>query len=698
MSIMFLGYLTTLVITHTMGVRTKDKIDYATRYLFPAVIESRKALNYFNMQFKSYRDGIVFGEDSFFEEGMESRDKMLDALRKVVHYRQFPVELQTKGDDLLKKITQWSDEAERIYSGLVEMMRTDTLASNIFVSKQFLDENKELQKKYIVLYGELEDFMNLLTDSLTGEYDQIIHQTKIQGFSNIGLFCAVIFFSTIAVVSLLKKIVGPIERLAETARFVQEGDFGRKAEVNNNDEIGELGNAFNQMTEKLGKAVKSLEAEVVERRLAQEEVARHRDNLEDLVNERTSELSVANESLVRLKTAIEQSMDGIAVALIDGTIVFINDAWAKMHDYSVDELKEKNLEKFHRKSQLISEVYPFRKKVLQEGSYEGELINIKKDGTQFPVWMSVSLLKGDNEKAEGMVVVVRDITQQKKYEAELAQANKQLVDSAHKAGMADIAAGTLHNVGNILNSVKTSAQMVREIFKKSQLENLTKANDLLRENMDTLEEFISSGQKGKKLMQYYLKVEEMIKDEHRISEEHVDRLNNKVDAIAEVIAAQQSYAGAATLSEEYSLPDIIEDALTMQLGTIERYNIVVAKEYEKIPKIKVQKTKLVHILINLIRNARDAMLETPADKRVLKLVVDSKDGAAHIKVGDTGSGVEEQVIEKIFTHGFTTKKEGHGFGLHSSANYMTEMGGEMWVESEGLGQGSTFILKFPIDG
>jgi signal transduction histidine kinase len=279
--------------------------------------------------------------------------------------------------------------------------------------------------------------------------------------------------------------------------------------------------------------------------------------------------------------------------------------------------------------------------------------------------------------------------------AQLKAAQKELVEKAHKAGMADIATGTLHNVGNILNSVKTSSQMISDIMRESQVASFHKANGLLRQNMAQIDEFILANPKGKKLLQYYLKLDESLAEESSQIWTHLKRLTGKIDTIAEVIAAQQSYAGASSLTEEFTLPEIIEDALTMQMNSLEAYGIRVEKRFASLPtKVWVQKTKLVHVLINLINNAKDAMQETPPDSRTLSIIVEHDGNAAYIKVRDGGYGIAAENLQKIFSHGYTTKKNGHGFGLHSSANYMTEMHGEMWAESEGVGKGAQFVLKF----
>ena len=278
---------------------------------------------------------------------------------------------------------------------------------------------------------------------------------------------------------------------------------------------------------------------------------------------------------------------------------------------------------------------------------------------------------------------------------ELKAAQKDLVDKAHKAGMADIAAGTLHNVGNILNSVRVSVEVIGAMANDLPLQELIRANGLLRENMDSIETFILNDPRGKKLLFYYLQLEEPFKNASANIQQNIQRLSEKVNTINDVIAAQQNYAGIGGLTEKVKLTDIIEDALVIQSGSIERHKISVAKEFHEAPEIMVQKTKLVHILVNLIKNAKDAMIGMEPVNKKLHISIQGEDGSIVIRFKDAGCGIRQENINKIFSYGFSTKKNGHGFGLHSSANYMKEMGGAMWAESEGEGKGAQFVLKFP---
>ena len=124
--------------------------------------------------------------------------------------------------------------------------------------------------------------------------------------------------------------------------------------------------------------------------------------------------------------------------------------------------------------------------------------------------------------------------------------------------------------------------------------------------------------------------------------------------------------------------------------------IQVIKKIDVLPMVPIQKNKLVHILINLIKNAKESMQDTAPNQRKLTIVAKKTDHHVYIRFSDSGKGIESSRLNKIFTHGFTTKKDGHGFGLHSCANYMSEMRGRIWAESEGINKGATFVLEFKL--
>lgn len=115
------------------------------------------------------------------------------------------------------------------------------------------------------------------------------------------------------------------------------------------------------------------------------------------------------------------------------------------------------------------------------------------------------------------------------------------------------------------------------------------------------------------------------------------------------------------------------------------------------PPVTIDKHRVLQILINLIRNAKHAMDATGREDKMLVLrTAPSVAGRVQIIVQDNGVGISSENLMKIFHHGFTTKKDGHGFGLHSSINAAREMHGDLRVHSNGLGAGAVFTLELPV--
>ncbi len=278
---------------------------------------------------------------------------------------------------------------------------------------------------------------------------------------------------------------------------------------------------------------------------------------------------------------------------------------------------------------------------------------------------------------------------------ELHSTRDELVRKAHKAGMADLATGVLHNIGNILNSVNISTNQIQQTLRHSSLPDFKKANELLDRHKDNLEEFIIEDPRGKKLLKYYQKLEGPLETEHEKLKTHCKRLNQKVQLMIEVIDAQQDYARVGRLNEQVQLEQIVEDTLTLQAGSIDRHSLDIVKDFGETQPVIVQKSKLIHILINLFKNAKEAMTDNlPHDKEITIRTYQDEEHV-YLSISDEGEGIIPENRSKIFNHGFTTKSEGHGYGLHTCANYMSEMDGKIRVESEGIGKGAIFTLVFP---
>ncbi len=430
------------------------------------------------------------------------------------------------------------------------------------------------------------------------------------------------------------------------------------------------------------------------------------------ITERKLAEDALRESEEKYRLIMETVPNAITIArLNDYRFIHVNECFCKMTGYTREEALGKTALELNL---LFSEDDYIQLNERIEDSGQIDDLEIKyeqKDGKNIDVLISAKLLHYLNEFL--IVTVASDITGRKQAEHEITLLNKQLenkildrteklkdahqeiIQKEHKSELADITTGTLHNVKNILTSVKISSDTISELQSKGSINSLRKANGLLKEQIDNIEDFICNDSKGKKLMQYFLKLGESFDQEEIESFKHIKRLNEKVDAIEKIVTAQQGYGGRED-TEPVKLKTIIEDALIMQANSIEAFNLKIEKDFSDNSEVIVLKTKLMHILINLIKNAKEAMIETPSDMRKLIISTEQAETGIYLKISDTGCGIPNENLSSMFRHGFTTKKDGHGFGLASCAAYMKEMNGAMTVESEGEGKGSTFILSFPI--
>jgi len=272
--------------------------------------------------------------------------------------------------------------------------------------------------------------------------------------------------------------------------------------------------------------------------------------------------------------------------------------------------------------------------------------------------------------------------------------NKQLVEAALHAGKAEVATEVLHNVGNALNSVNVGMSVASESIAAAPIDLLEKTIALVRSHESNLGEFITKDPRGRMIPGYLSQLCEVFREHQSQSRSELAKAIEHLDHIKAVISSQQDYAGNREVEEPLFLSRLLEDAEALNGRAFERHGIEVRREYDDLPEVLVQRQKLLQIVVNLLRNAKDAMNGAPV--KILTLTLRQEGEQAVIAVQDTGMGVAPQNRDQIFRHGFTTKRTGHGFGLHSCANTIREMGGSLDFESDGIGCGTTFTVKLPL--
>ncbi|OYY53912.1 MAG: hypothetical protein B7X59_04390 [Polaromonas sp. 39-63-203] len=280
----------------------------------------------------------------------------------------------------------------------------------------------------------------------------------------------------------------------------------------------------------------------------------------------------------------------------------------------------------------------------------------------------------------------------------LQDAQAQLLNAARLAGMAEIATNVLHNVGNILNSVNVSVELVSSTLRHSRAQGLSQAVQLMQERASDLGEFLTHDARGKMLPGYLSQLAQALALEQQGMVVELSHLASSIGHIKDVVAIQQTYAGgAASVVEPVQLCDLAEDALRMSGDALQRHKVTVVREFAQVPVVQLDRARVLQILVNLISNAGHAMEGSPGSSNQLTLRVESVGGSRlRVSVRDEGEGIPSENLTRVFAHGFTTRKTGHGFGLHSSALAARQMGGTLVAQSDGPGLGATFTLEIPI--
>lgn len=294
-------------------------------------------------------------------------------------------------------------------------------------------------------------------------------------------------------------------------------------------------------------------------------------------------------------------------------------------------------------------------------------------------------------------LLTEEIEQRKKLEADAEEMHNQLIVSARRAGMADIATSILHNIGNAVNTTNTSIFMLNEKIQKSGLENLEKLYQLLEANKDNLGQFFATEQ-GKQVIPFLNKLIESWDKEKQSMLEEVKSLTTNLSHVKEIIEKQNLLGTRLLVVEVVSMPSLIEDAISLCKVSSVKVPVEIIRDFKPLKKIVVDRVMLLQIIVNLIVNGLESVSESKrADKKIVISVFEKNAEYYAIEVKDNGRGISKENLEKIFLYGFTTKQKGHGFGLHNSALAAKDMGGKLEVASFGEHQGATFTLILPYE-
>lgn len=483
-------------------------------------------------------------------------------------------------------------------------------------------------------------------------------------------------------------ITTPILHLAGTAHTIADDkDYSVRAKKVCGDEVGVLTDAFNQMLAQIQSQDSALQG-------AQREL---RDQVAALQRE-IGERKRAEAAQARLTAIVEATPDIVISADPNGTAFYLNHAGRQIlglaEDKDITGLKTLDFHPDWARDVISHDGLPA---ALKDGSWSGETAILAPNGQEIHVSQVLIAHKNSEGELEYFSTVMRDMTERRAAEEALRLSQQKLLETSRLAGMAEVATGVLHNVGNVLNSVNVSAGLVVEKLRRSKAPKLAKAAALLTSHNGDLAKYLTEDVNGQKLPGYLAKLGEFFVAENVELLNEVDQLGRNIEHIKEVVAMQQSYAKVSGVFENLPAHQLVEDAIAMNIGAFERHGVVVERQFSAVPLIRVDRHKVLQILINLIRNAKYALDDVQRlDKQIILSISAADERTVRIVVSDNGVGISPENLTRIFAHGFTTREDGHGFGLHSGALAARSMGGALSVASAGVGQGATFTLELPI--
>ncbi len=408
------------------------------------------------------------------------------------------------------------------------------------------------------------------------------------------------------------------------------------------------------------------------------------------------------ESLRLLGAAVDQAKDAILITdanldLPGPTVVFVNPAFTRMTGFEPEQILGRTPRILHGPKTCRTVMDRLRRNLGNGEDFVGETVNYRADGTEFNNEWRVTPLRNAADEITHFLAIKRDVTERKTAEAEKANLNNRLIETSRLAGMAEVATSVLHNVGNVLNSVNVSCSVIEDKVRKSRMGSVAKTAELLQSHRGNLAAFFDTHPAGRMLPEYLGKLAGRLAEEQADISTELQSLSSNIDHIKEIVAMQQNYGRVSGLTESIDIAELIEVSLRMSEQALSRHQVKVLREYEEVPPAAVEKAKVLQILVNLISNAKSACNEAGAVGKQITFRATASDGNVHIAVADNGVGIPPENLTRIFSLGFTTKTDGHGFGLHGSVLAAREMGGDLTVHSEGPGKGACFTLVLPLD-
>lgn len=417
----------------------------------------------------------------------------------------------------------------------------------------------------------------------------------------------------------------------------------------------------------------------------------------DITEQRRAEQALReSEADVRLRTrALDAAANAVAITDARGDIQWVNEAFTALTGYAATEVIGQNL-RLLKSGQHPDSLYQQMWRSLSRGEvWQGELVNRRKDGGLYHEEMTITPLHAPDGAISHYIAIKLDITARKQSEAAIQELHRKLVVASRQAGMADVAIDILHNVGNALNSVRVSTNLLAEHLRDSRVATLGKLAELLRAHEPDLARYLTTDPSGVKVPALVEMLAATLAAERTVMLAEVANAHKYLEDVTETVRRQESLTKASWVTETFAVADLVEEALRINVDALTGHDIEIIRDVPAQPPLTTDRHKVMQILINLVRNARQACERSGrADKRITARA--TRDGdRVRIAVIDNGVGFAAEDLPRMFGPDLPSRTSGFGSGLHSDASAASQLGGTLRGESAGPGQGATFTLEIP---
>ncbi len=417
-----------------------------------------------------------------------------------------------------------------------------------------------------------------------------------------------------------------------------------------------------------------------------------RKRAEEQLRQTMTELQDQNDLM---ETTFNSVNEGIIVADANGQYLYMN-PWAEriVEAYSArreGRWADKPGQFFYpdRVTPIKNEDLPMPRAIFNDEAVDDEDIFVPgqaEDGVYIRV--SSRRLRADAGGVHRGVVVFRDVTEQVMADEALTRAFAQ--------GRLEILDTILHNIGNAINSVTIGIDTVQRSMAESRLiHRLSALADAVRAHQDDWSDYVLNDPQGRQVAPFIIALADDFARDNADLIKTVERVRERTKHITDIVRTQKALGNSSMDRKDISLPDALSDAVKVLQESLDRRGISVAVDCENAPQeIRVQESPFHQMLVNLVKNSIEAIDDRaasggPAEAPRIGIRAYVEGDFLNLDVSDNGIGIDTKTSRLIFAAGYTTKKQGSGLGLHSTANFVVGSGGQIHPLSDGIGHGAT---------